>query len=138
LIQLTEEFVKNRVLEWLGKQDYIISSVKTLTEHGVDIKAKKARSNLFYFIECKGEPNNNPVKMRYPTLVSALGEIIQRVTRKKYAKYALALPETYKELVIRKIPWMACKRLSLEMLFVNTGGIVIRINWKDLRKEQSH
>lgn len=136
LAQLTEEFVKSRVLEWLGKHDYIISSVKTLAEHGVDIRAKKARSGLIYVIECKGEPKTNPDKYRYPVLVSALGEIIQRVTRKKYVKHAIALPFTYKELILRRIPWMACKRLSLEVLLVNQEGLVIRLNWQDLKKKQ--
>lgn len=133
MVQLTEEFVKSRVLEWLGKHDYVITSVRTLSEHGVDIRAKKARSGLIYVIECKGEPKHNP-RYRYPILVSALGEIIQRVTRKKYVKHAIALPFTYKELILRRIPWMACKRLSLEVLLVNQEGLVIRLNWQDLKK----
>lgn len=70
----------------------------TLSEHGVDIKAKKVRSNNFYLIECKGEPQTNPVKMRYPTLVSALGEIIQRVKHRRHVKYAPA--KEYKTLIV--------------------------------------
>lgn len=133
MVQLTEEFVKSRVLEWLGKHDYVITSVKTLAEHGVDIRAKKSRSELIYVIECKGEPKSNPVKMRYPTLVSALGEIVQRVTRQKYAKYAIAFPYTYEELVLRKIPWVAAKRLGLEVLLVSNDGKVNRLNWQMLK-----
>lgn len=133
LAQLTEEFVKSRVVEWLGKHDYIITSVRTLSEHGVDIRAKKARSELIYVIECKGEPKTKPSKYRYPVLVSALGEIVQRITRKKYARYAIALPTTYRDLVYRRIPWMGAKRLGLEILLVAEDGKVTRICWQNLR-----
>ena len=135
MVQLTEEFVKSRVLEWLGRQDYIISSVKTLSEHGVDIRAKKARSNNLFIIECKGEPKQNP-RYRYPILVSALGEIVQRVKYQRHCRYAIALPETYKELVTRKIPWVASKKLSLEILLVGSKGTIRRINWQGLKKIQ--
>lgn len=133
MVQLTEEFVKSRVLEWLGKHDYIITSVRTLAEHGVDIRAKKARSELIYVIECKGEPKTNPDKYRYPVLVSALGEIVQRITRKKYARYAIALPITYRDLVYRRIPWMGAKRLGLEILLVAMDGKVTRVGWQHLK-----
>lgn len=135
LRKLTEEFVKSRVLEWLGRHDYIISSVKTLSEHGVDIRAKKARSNNLFIIECKGEPKQNP-RYRYPILVSALGEIVQRVKYRRHCRYAIALPETYKELVTRKIPWIASKKLSLEILLVSSKGTIRRINWQGLKKIQ--
>ncbi len=135
MVQLTEEFVKSRVLEWLGRHDYIISSVKTLSEHGVDIRAKKARSNNLFIIECKGEPKKNP-RYRYPILVSALGEIVQRVKYQRHCRYAIALPETYQELVMRKVPWIASKKLSLEILLVGSKGTIRRINWQGLRKVQ--
>ena len=132
--QLSEEFVKSRVIEWLGKHDYVIKSVKTLSEHGVDIKARKSRSNNFFIIECKGEPKSNPVKMRYPTLVSGLGEIVQRVKYQRHIRYAIALPDTYKDLVMRKIPWVVARKLGLEILLVDIKGKVSRVTWKELKK----
>ncbi len=133
---LMEEYVKSRVIEWLGKHDYVITSVKTLAEHGVDIRAKKARSNNLFIIECKGEPKQNP-RYRYPILVSALGEIVQRVKYQRHCRYAIALPETYKELVTGKIPWVANKRLSLEILLVSSNGAIDRISWQRLMKIQT-
>lgn len=138
MAQLSEEFVKNRVVEWLGKHDYVISNVKTLSEHGVDIKAKKSRSNNFFLIECKGEPQNNPKKMRYPALVSVLGEILQRMKYRGHVKYGIALPETYREIVLKKIPWVLSKRLSLEILLVNNEGLVFRLTWKDIKGNKGH
>ncbi len=133
MARLTEEFVRNRILEWLSKQGYVPFKVKTLAEHGPDIKAKRVKGNYQYVVEVKGEPEKNPVKMRYPTLVSALGEVVQRVTRAKYCRYAIALPSTYGDLVRRRIPWMAAKRLDLEALLVNSEGRVERVSWRGLK-----
>ncbi|MDH2899971.1 MAG: hypothetical protein PXY39_03275 [archaeon] len=101
---LSEEFVKNRVIEWLGREGYRVISVKGLTEHGLDIRAKRIKTNYYYAIEAKGDPQINPEKMRYPFLVSALGEIVQRVTKAKYCKYAIALPNSYEDLIRRRVP----------------------------------
>ena len=97
-------------------QGYTATHVKTLAEHGPDIVAKKTTSNLLYVIEVKGDPISNPPKMRYPVLVSGLGEIVQRVTRAKYCRYAIALPSSYEEHVMRRVPSTAAKRLDLEFL----------------------
>ncbi|MHB1908333.1 MAG: hypothetical protein ACYCQJ_05605 [Nitrososphaerales archaeon] len=129
---LSEEFVKNRVIEWLGRKGYRVISVKGLAEHGLDIKAKRLQTNYYYAIEAKGDPLVNPSKMRYPFLVSALGEIIQRVTKAKYCRYAIALPISYEELVKRRVPSMAAKRLDLEFLFIKINGSVERMTWKQL------
>lgn len=131
---LSEEFVKNRVIEWLGREGYRVISVKGLAEHGLDIRAKRLKTNYYYAIEAKGDPQVNPDKMRYPFLVSALGEIIQRVTKAKYCRYAIALPSTYQELVMRRVPPMAARLLCLEFLFVESSGEVTRITWKELLK----
>lgn len=133
LIQPSEEFVKMRVMEWLGRHDYVIMNAKTLAEHGADVRAKKSRSANYFIIECKGDPKTNPDKMRYCVLVSALGEIVQRIT-KKHTRYAIALPYTYERHVRRKIPWVAAKKLGLEILLVSSIGKIDRLNWRTLRK----
>ncbi len=69
LTRLTEEFVRNRVLEWLSKQGYgIISRVKTISEHGVDIKVRKTKSYSYFVVEVKGDPPTikHPEKIRHP------------------------------------------------------------------------
>jgi len=69
LTRLTEEFVRNRVLEWLSKQGYgVISRVKTISEHGVDIKVRKTESYNYFVVEVKGDPpiTKHPEKIRQP------------------------------------------------------------------------
>lgn len=88
----------------------------------------------FYVFEVKGDRGS--VKARHMNFVTALGEIIQRVTYARHCKYAIALPETYAELVQRKLPWRACKRLALEALLVNSKGQIKRFTWKELKKVQ--
>lgn len=132
---LTEEFVKNRVIEWLGRKGYRVISVKGLAEHGIDIRAKRLKTNYYYAIEAKGDPQINPEKMRYPFLVSALGEIVQRITKAKYCRYAIALPASYEKLASKHIPSMLAHRLDLEVLLVERDGSVRRFTWKDLKSD---
>ena len=134
LTQLTEEFVRNRVLEWLSRQGYgVISRVSTLAGHGEDIKVRRTGSRN-YVIECKGvPPGKNPGKTQHGFLVSALGEIVQRVNHEKHYRYALALPVTYEAMARRRVRWVAAKRLGLEILFVDQAGKVRRVSWRDLK-----
>ena|SRR5487761_771873 len=90
--------------------------------------------NYYYIIEAKGDPISNPDKMRYPYLVSALGELVQRVTRAKYCRYAVALPASYERLVPRHVPSMLARRLDLEAWLVEKDGSVQRLIWKELEK----
>lgn len=138
MTRLTEEFVRNRVLEWLSKQGYgYFSRVRTLQEHGEDIKARRTGSNNYFIIEVKGESESNPVKMRYPTLVSALGELLQRVKYQRHFRYAIALPEGFRELILRRVPWVATKKIGFEFLLVNEEGKVTRITWRDLQSSET-
>lgn len=138
LPKMNEEFVRNRVLEWLSKQGYgVISKVKTLSEHGEDIKVRRTGSQNYFIVECKGEPpGKNPVKTRQGFFVSGLGEIVQRVKHERHYRYAVAYPETYRDMLFRRVPWVAAKRLGLEFLFVNDDGKVKRITWLDLHSRQ--
>jgi hypothetical protein len=130
---LSEDFVKNRVVEWLGRNGYFPTHLKLLSEHGADIVAKRQRSNYFYIVEAKGDPQINPNKMRHPYLVSALGEIVQRVTRAKYCRYAVALPASYEKLARKHVPSVLAHRLDLEVLLVDQDGSVDRLTWKELK-----
>ncbi len=130
---LSEDFVKNAVVRWLNEHDYIIRRLRTLSQHGPDIVAKKRRSGNYIIIEAKGEPQTNPVKMRYPTLLSGLGEILQRVSHERHYRYALAVPGTFNDLLKRKVPWAAAKKLGVEFLLINGRGEVRRVTWGDLR-----
>jgi len=137
LTQLTEEFVKNHVLEWLSKKGYGVIKVKTMTEHGEDIRARKIKSRNYFIVECKGDPpGKNPEKIRHGFFVSGLGEVIQRVRHEKHYRYGLAFPESYRQLVFKRVPWVGCKRLGVEFLLVSNKGKVERITWRDLKEPQ--
>lgn len=82
-------------------------------------------------IEAKGDPVVNPQKMRYPYFVSPLGELVQRVNVMRHCRYALALPDSYSEIVSRKIPYAAAKRLDLEALLVKDDGKIKRLTATD-------
>ncbi len=130
---LSEDFVKNAVVKWLNKQDYVVTRLRTLSQHGADIVAKKRRSGNYFIVEAKGEPQTNPQKMRYPTFLSGLGEIFQRVKHERHYRYALALPETFEGLITRNVPWVGAKKLGLELLLVDRRSGVRRVTWSDLR-----
>lgn len=136
LTQISEEFVRNRVLEWLSKQGYgVISKVATLGEHGADLKVRKTKSMNFYIIEVKGDKGSD--KARHVSFVTALGEILQRVKYIRHCKYAVAFPESYMKIIQRRLPWRACKKLPLEVLLVNPKGQIRRLIWRDLKKLQT-
>jgi predicted RNA-binding protein YlqC (UPF0109 family) len=135
LTELTEEFVRNRVLEWLSKQGYgVISKVKTISEHGEDIKVKRVKSQNYFIVECKGDSSE---KGRQVAFVSALGEIVQRIKHERHYRYAVAFPESYRQLVMKRVPWVGSKRLRVEFLFISEKGKVDRITWRDLKKAQT-
>ncbi len=121
--QLTEEFVKTRVVKWLGRQDYLVADLKTLSEHGADIRARKARSRNFFIVECKGEPRSGPAH-RYPAMLNVLGQIIRRMKHETHWRYGIALPTTCRKLVLGNIPWVASKRLGLEILLIDAGAML--------------
>ncbi len=129
---LSEEFVKNAVVQWLNEEDYAIKRLRTLSQHGPDVVAKKRRSNNYFIVEVKGEPPTNPNKMRYPTFLSGLGEIFQRVKHERHYRYALAVPQTFENLIVRHVPWAAAKKLGLEFLIVDAESNVRRLTWSDL------
>jgi len=68
--------------------------------------------------------------------VSGLGEILQRVKHEKHYRYGLAFPESYKQTVYKRVPWVGCKRLGIEFLLVNDKGKVERITWREIKKFQ--
>lgn len=125
------------MIEWLGRNDYVVKKAKTLSEHGEDIKARKARSSNYIIVEVKGDPpGKNADKTRQGFFVSALGEIIQRVKHEHHYRYTIAFPETYREMVARRIPWAAAKKLGLEILLVDEKGQIERLTWMHLKKSK--
>lgn len=134
LTLLTEEFIKNSIVTWLNKENYIVLDLKTLLGHGADIRAKKAKSANYFIIEAKGDSSD---KGRQVAFVSALGEIVQRIKHERHYRYAVAFPETYRQLVMKRVPWVSSKRLGVEFLFVSEKGKVDRITWRELKEQQT-
>ncbi|MDG6924351.1 MAG: hypothetical protein JRN67_13800 [Nitrososphaerota archaeon] len=131
---LTEEFVRNRIVEWLPGQGYIPRKVKTLSEHGCDIIAKRRLGSQYFMVEVKGEPQP---KFYYAFLTSALGELIQHVTNSRHCRYGVGLPSSFEPIVRRRIPSVAMKKIGLEFLLVGREGSVKRLTWRDVVKSKA-
>ena len=113
----------------MPKQGYYPYKIRTLTEHGCDIVAKRRLGNVYYVIEVKGEPEP---KLFYGYLTNALGELVQHMTNKLHCRYAVGLPASFEEIVRRRIPPVAMQKIGLEFLLVNEKKKVSRLTWKDL------
>ena len=131
---LNEDFVKNRIVEWLGQQGYFATHLRMLSEHGADIAARRRQGSNYFVIEVKGEPNQ---KFYYGFLTSAIGEIVQHMTNKLHCRYAIALPVSFETIVKRRIPSVAARKIGLEVLLVDSKGKVERLTWKDLKGSTS-
>lgn len=132
---ISEDFVQNRVIEWLSKNSWRIVRTATLVEKGVDIKAVHSKYGRYYLIECKGSKNSSSEEVAF---VYALGQIITRMntggTTRYY--YAIALPENSAKKAIKRIPFNLAKKLLLHVFSVNSKGNVTRYMPKDLEAIQ--
>jgi hypothetical protein len=120
-----------------------------LWEKGVDIKVKKLRPKTYgryFLVECKGDPGKkvkSPDGSRNSSMNSAIGQIITRMhTRRKSMyggyNYGIAFPYSFKDKVLKKIPYYVCNRLRLTIFLVNSKGEVEEYNHRKLRFIQSN
>jgi len=144
---ITEKFVEDCVKNFLTKENFIDNGKqKELWEHGVDIKMKHKTYGRYYLVECKGEPGaRGPVKSfsgsMSSSINSAIGQIISRMHTNRKSRYGgynfgVAFPISFKEKVIKRIPYYICKNLRLSLFFVKHNGNVEKIIWNDLKKMQ--
>lgn len=133
---ISEEFVQNRLVEWLSKNDWRIVKAATLTERGVDIKAVHNKYSRYYLIECKGSKNSSSEEVAF---VYALGQIITRMNTSGTTRYyyGIALPEKSAKKAIKRIPYHLAKKLLLHVFSVDEFGKVIRYMPKDIEKIQN-
>ena len=138
---LDEDFVKNKVINWLSEQGYNKGfKIKTKGEHGVDIKVRHRRYARYYIVEAKGDPSKKvkkPASRREVSFLIALGQIISRMKYKAKYWYAIALPESFSDKVFRRLSWLICKKLRLKILFVNSKGKVRCVTWRELKRRQT-
>ncbi len=148
---LKEQFIKKSVLKYLEKYGFGNPKEKTtdLREKGVDIKVKKLRPKpcgWYYLVECKGDPSKGvkaPEGSRNSIMNSAIGQIITRMHTKRKAlyggyNYGIAFPYSFKNRVLKKIPYYVCNRLRLSIFLVNPKGEVEKYDHRKLKIIQKH
>ena len=148
---LKEQFVKRHVLKYLDKFGFGDSKIKItdLRERGVDIKVKKLRPRpigWYYLVECKGDPSKkvkHPSGWRSSATNSALGQIISRMHTSRKSpyggyNYGVAFPYSFKDKVLKKIPFYVCNRLRLSIFLVNQKGEVEKYNHRKLKVIQKN
>lgn len=143
---LTEDFVQKQIIQYLNKNGWNTSlKSKGLKEHGVDIKVRNNKFSRYWLIEVKGDASPNakyPRSHREVHFNLALGQIITRMqtngvrTYKYRYKYGIGYPESFKNLVLRRLPYDVCDKLNLYIFFVGEKGTVEMLTWKDLKRFQ--
>jgi len=121
-----------------------------LRKRGVDIKVQKIKPNKcgqYWLIEAKGDPGNkvkSPSGSRSSSFNSAVGQIITRMHTKrnpndKYGgyKHGIAFPVSFKNKVLKNLPYYVCKSLKITVFFVNSFGEVKEYNYIKIREEQN-
>lgn len=145
---LKEQFVKKHVLKYLDRKSFGNSreDMTDLYQRGVDIKVKHRSCGWYYLVECKGDPSEkvkHPNGWRSSATNSALGQIISRMhtSRKSFYggyNYGVAFPYSFKEKVLKKIPYYVCNRLRLSIFLVKQKGEVEKYDHRKLRVLQRH
>lgn len=144
---LSEDFVQEKVIDYLTSQGWSTSlKAKTLKEHGVDIKVRINKFSRYFLIECKGDASP---KAKYPRshrevhFNLALGQIITRMQTDrargyKYGyKYGVGYPASFKDMVLRRLPYDVCDKLNLYIFFVDDNGQVEQYDWKQIKQHQN-
>ncbi|MDO8734828.1 MAG: hypothetical protein Q7K21_06685, partial [Elusimicrobiota bacterium] len=98
----------------------------------------------YYLVECKGDPSKkvkSPTGSRNSIMNSAIGQIISRMHTDRKSQYGgynygIAFPYSFKELVLKKIPYYVCKSLKLFIFFVSYKGEVEECDHKKLKDIQ--
>lgn len=143
---LTEDFVQEQIIKHLTSNGWSTSlKAKTLKEHGVDIKVGNDKFSRYWLIEVKGDASPTakyPKSHREVNFNLAVGQIITRMQTTgarayKYRyKYGIGYPASFKDLVMRRLPYDVCDKLNLYVFLVDENGAVEMIGWRDLKKAQ--
>ena len=143
---LTEDFVQAQIIKHLASNGWSTSlKSKTLKEHGVDIKVRNDKFGRYFLIEVKGDASptaKNPKSQREVNFNYAVGQIVTRMQTTgarayKYRyKYGIGYPASFKDLVVRRLPYDVCDKLNLHVFLVDENGAVEMLGWRDLKKVQ--
>lgn len=133
---ITEQHVQNAVTVKLNELGFGIRSLKSEGQHGVDILARHQCYGRFFLVECKGDPGKS-VKSRTSgretRFLLALGQILTRMSPDSGYKYGLAFPDTYRDLVTRRVNHGVLKQLDLHVFLVDSKGTVEHLTWRELK-----
>lgn len=122
----SENWVQEKIKNYLKSKGYRITQESKGHKHGVDIKCYHPKLRRYYFIEVKPEPRGrSEAAQRENYFLDALGKILLRMNQKN-GQYALGLPITYKT-KLKKLPTEVKKMLRLDVFFVNTEGRVSKL-----------
>ncbi len=144
---ISEDFVQRRIVEYLSRIGWGRNlKAKGLNEHGVDIKVRNNNYARYWLIECKGEATANaksPRSHREVNFNLALGQILTRMhsggarAYKYRYKYGIGFPASFRDLVMRRLPFDACDKLNLSIFLVEESGTVELVGWRELKRQQS-
>lgn len=112
-------------------------TLRTTKEPGVDIKARHEAYGRYFEVEVKGEPGKaakSKASGREVRFIGALGQILTRIKPDRQYRYGIAFPDTYRDLVVRRIDPALMKVLRLSFFFVNDKGRVEHLDWRGLRE----
>lgn len=135
---IDEKFVKYSIIRWLSRKGYNLRlNTKETHEHGIDIKVRHNKYPRYFIVEVKGDSNPHSCKhigsVREVYFNYVLGQIVSRMRYKAKYWYAIGLPYTFKEKILKRLPREVCKKLRLKVLLVNKEGKIEEITWKNLK-----
>ncbi len=140
-LQLSERNVRRAIVEWLFRNGYGRNLRERGTgDHGIDIQVRHNRYGRYFIIECKGDPVRRIKSLnsrREVCFLLALGQIASRMkVGAALYRYGIGFPETYREKVLRRLPWTFCKKTNLCVLLVSKAGKVGCVTWRELKRHQ--
>jgi len=133
---LTEDKVRNAVVSKLSSMKYHPRTIKSLSEHGVDIKARHERFSRYFLVEVKGDPSDGVKSAsagREVRFLQGLGQLITRIQPERGYYYGLAFPSSYRDIVIRRLHPALLKLLKIHLFFVDDRRRVEYLTWRHLR-----
>lgn len=144
---LSEKFVQDSIIEHLFHKGWSRNlRSKSVDEHGVDIKVRNNNFARYWLVECKGDASKTakyPRSHREVCFNLALGQIVTRMKSSgkrgyKYGyKYGVGFPASFRDLVMRRLPFNVADRLNLYIFLVGVGGKVELLDWKKLKAVQN-
>nr|WP_276976608.1 hypothetical protein [Ferrimicrobium acidiphilum] len=139
---MEEAKVREAIARWLTTkrrgEGWQLRGYKEGKRHGPDLVFE--RHGHEFIIEAKGDPskeNKHPSSGQEVAFTQALGEIVTRMDRLQASQYGVAFPASYRDKVLRRIPWKAAKTLRLSVFLVTSVEDVEQFTARDLRRHQS-